>query len=189
MNFPLSIISMAIANIPAYAAALLSTQADILRSHGRYTKVKFTPTEDARLLDLVQQLGTQDWAAISSMMQTRNPRQCRERYKNYLNPELRNDSWTTEEDTLLESKCDELGPKWSRIARFFQNRSDNALRNRWMMLNRHRSKDLDASTSIDDSPPTSERRTDISDSTAKFDSVLGVENHESCFDPWGNFYF
>jgi hypothetical protein len=135
MNFPLSIVSMAIKNILTYSTTLLSTSADIFQSHGRYTKVKFTSAEDARLLDLV-------------------PRQCRERYQNYLNPELRNDSWTLEEDTLLENKCDELGPKWSRIAKFFENRSDNALRNRWMMLNRHHSKSINECGNANRHQPT-----------------------------------
>lgn len=103
-------------------------------------KVKFTPEEDAHLLQLVQQFGAKDWIKISSLIGTRNPRQCRERFKNYLNPELRRDQWTREEDDLLEMKYKEYGAKWNKIAKFFVNRSDNALRNRWMMIARHRAK-------------------------------------------------
>lgn len=103
-------------------------------------KIKFTPEEDAKLLRLVQQHGARDWIRISQHMGTRNPRQCRERFKNYINPDLRKDQWTPEEDKILEEKFAEYGAKWNKISRFFVNRSDNNIRNRWMMIARHRSK-------------------------------------------------
>ncbi|KAK8853908.1 hypothetical protein M9Y10_016454 [Tritrichomonas musculus] len=104
-------------------------------------KIKFTPEEDALLLSLVQEHGSKDWIKISHLMNgTRNPRQCRERYKNYINPDLRKDNWTKEEDELLIQKYSEYGGKWNKIAKFFVNRSDNHLRNRWMMIARHRAK-------------------------------------------------
>ena len=113
-------------------------------------KIKFTAEEDAALLKLVQQFGAKDWIKISSLIGTRNPRQCRERFKNYLNPELRKDQWTKEEDELLERKFKEYGAKWNKISKFFVNRSDNALRNRWMMIARHRAKAMNGRSN----PPT-----------------------------------
>ncbi|KAH0793122.1 Myb-like DNA-binding domain containing protein [Histomonas meleagridis] len=103
-------------------------------------KIKFTEAEDDKLSKLVSIFGCKDWIMISKLMETRNPRQCRERWKNYLNPELRKDPWTPEEDKLLCQKHDELGAKWNKIARFFNNRSDNSLRNRWMLISRRKSK-------------------------------------------------
>lgn len=104
-------------------------------------KVKFTPEEDALLLTLVKEHGSKDWIKISHLMNgKRNPRQCRERYKNYINPELRKDNWTKEEDELLIQKYNEYGGKWNKIAKYFVNRSDNHLRNRWMMIARHQAK-------------------------------------------------
>ncbi|KAH0791403.1 Myb-like DNA-binding domain containing protein [Histomonas meleagridis] len=103
-------------------------------------KVKFTEAEDQKLSQLVSIFGPKDWITISKLMDSRNPRQCRERWKNYLNPELRRDPWTPEEDRLLCQKHDELGAKWNKIARFFNNRSDNSLRNRWMLISRRKSK-------------------------------------------------
>ena len=103
-------------------------------------KNKFTIHEDERLLKLVQENGNKNWGMISKLMGTRNPRQCRERWNNYLNPELRKDKWSPEEDELLDEKYAEYGPKWNKIAKFFVHRSDNSIRNRWMMLERHRLK-------------------------------------------------
>ncbi len=45
--------------------------------------------EDALLLDLTGRLGTKDWCLIASAMETRTARQCRERYKNHVKPNLR----------------------------------------------------------------------------------------------------
>jgi hypothetical protein len=100
--------------------------------------VKFTPEEDCRLVELVRLYGANDWIAIAGLLGNRNPRQCRERYCNYLDPSLRCDPWTAEEDALIIAKHDMFGAKWSKIAKFFHNRSDNALRNRWQLIARHR---------------------------------------------------
>ena len=61
-------------------------------------KCKFTPEEDQRLMSLVMKYGTRDWLYISQKMMSRNPRQCRERWNNYLNPNLTAEPWTIEED-------------------------------------------------------------------------------------------
>jgi hypothetical protein len=109
-------------------------------TNGKYLKVKFTPKEDAHLLDLVAEYGTKDWISISALMGDRNPRQCRERYNNYLNPKLCNRLWSPEEDALLDEKVKQFGTKWNTIGHFFPNRSDMSLRNRWMMIERRRAK-------------------------------------------------
>jgi hypothetical protein len=87
---------------------------------GRFVKCKFTREEDARLLFLVNTHGGLDWNQIASLMETRNARQCRERYKNYLDPNLRQDEWTVEEDELIQRKYLEFGPKWNKMARFLK---------------------------------------------------------------------
>jgi hypothetical protein len=107
---------------------------------GKYVKVKFSPEEDALLIDLVTEHGTNDWATISVLIGNRNARQCRERFRNYLDPNLSNTQWTVDEDRLLEDKVKELGTRWNKIAAFFRNRSDMALRNRWQMIERRRAK-------------------------------------------------
>ncbi|KAH0795990.1 Myb-like DNA-binding domain containing protein [Histomonas meleagridis] len=111
----------------------------VMRTSKAPIKSKFSLQEDAKLLSLVLEHGTKNWIQISQLMGTRNPRQCRERWNNYINPDLRKDPWTPEEDKILEEKYAEIGPKWNKLARFFENRSDNSIRNRWMMISRHRS--------------------------------------------------
>ena len=107
---------------------------------GIFNKTKFTPEEDMKLIHIMTNNCCRSWKEVAAMMQSRNPRQCRERWNNYLNPYLRNDPWNPQEDALLLQKYEEYGSKWRKIAKFFVNRSDNSLRNRYNLLMRHYNK-------------------------------------------------
>jgi hypothetical protein len=96
----------------------------------------FTVEEDRRLVALVEEHGTRDWRLIAQAMEGRNARQCRERWTNYVNPDLRVGHWMPEEDRLLEEKFAEYGTRWNTIAKFFFHRAPLKLRNRWMALKR-----------------------------------------------------
>lgn len=98
--------------------------------------VKFTEEEDQKLIQIVKTFGTHDWKKVANHLKTRNARQCRERWNNYINPDLNESEWTVEEDNLLIKLQKEYGTAWNKIAKFFDKRSDNALRNRWMRLKR-----------------------------------------------------
>jgi hypothetical protein len=95
-------------------------------------KAKFTPEEDARLREVVERCGTSDWSVVAREMFDRKPRQCRERWNNYVNPVIVNSAWTLAEDQLLETKFNELGARWKEIAQFFPTRSKNQVKYRWM---------------------------------------------------------
>lgn len=94
----------------------------------------FSPQEDERLKLLVAKYGTDNWSAIEKEMPGRNIRQCRERYKHYLAPEVSHRPWTKEEDDLLIEKYKEIGPKWVKLKTFFDNRTDINIKNRWIRL-------------------------------------------------------
>ena len=99
----------------------------------------FTEEEDKKLKELVGQYGTENWNQISKLMNGRTVRQCRERYRHYLAPDVQNKEWTEEEDNLLREKYAELGPKWVEINCFFKNRTDINIKNRWVVLLRKES--------------------------------------------------
>lgn len=44
--------------------------------------------------------------------------------------------WTEEEVTLLKQKYQEYGPHWAEISKFFVNRSDNNIKNKWREIQR-----------------------------------------------------
>jgi hypothetical protein len=81
-----------------------------------------------------------DWGQIAAEMRDRTQRQCRERYKNYLAPDLKCASWTPAEDQTLRDRVAEYGPKWAAIATFFEERSDVSVKNRWAVIKSRRVK-------------------------------------------------
>ena len=109
-------------------------------SHRPHPRVKFSSVEDAMLTNLVNEYGENNWEMISKLMPNRNPRQCRERWTNYLSPTISKSPWTPEEDRLLQQKHQELGPKWVNICKFFPNRTDTMLKNRFLVLTRRAAK-------------------------------------------------
>ena len=61
----------------------------------------WTPEEDAKLKVLVSRLGNWDWCMISSVMEGRSGKQCRERYKNHVSEKINKGPWTKEEDKII----------------------------------------------------------------------------------------
>ena len=94
----------------------------------------FTQEEDIKLMKLVDLLGKDSWVLIAQAMGSKSPRQCRDRWLNYLNPKGATNSWTIEEDTLLAKLFSTYGPKWKKIAQLIPGRSINSIRNRWKLL-------------------------------------------------------
>lgn len=104
-------------------------------------KAKFTREEDAILLRVVQEIGARDWKMIASHLMGRNARQCRERWNNYVNPDVVNRPWTEEEDKLLMEKYKKNGPRWQALASYFHGRSVNNVKNRWLSWKRNQEKE------------------------------------------------
>jgi hypothetical protein len=108
----------------------------------RNTPRAFSPHDDAALLRLITEAGTDDWTYISCGMNGAfTPRQCRMRFQNYLDPKLAHIEWSKEEDRRLTEDYDRLGPRWIAIAKRFGDRSANAVRNRMTVLIRQRERE------------------------------------------------
>lgn len=100
------------------------------RKHSN-TRRPFTVDEDAKLMEIMNHQEFVSWDMVASQMPDRSSRQCRERWVNYLSPNIRNDPWTDTEDQLLLEKINEMGRCWSNIGHFFNGRSENDVKNRW----------------------------------------------------------
>jgi hypothetical protein len=102
----------------------------------RQHKRLFTRAEDELLMAAVRQLGHKHWTKIAARIPRRDARQCRERWVNYLDPELSRTPWTTAEDDILRAKFIEFGSKWVKISNFLPGRSPNGIKNRAFFLER-----------------------------------------------------
>ncbi|OHS97987.1 hypothetical protein TRFO_09148 [Tritrichomonas foetus] len=115
---------------------------------------RFTDEEDELLRSLVETENKKgdrvDWCYISSQMKSRTNRQCRERYMNYLsNKKLIKNShrkWTPLEDDLLMKKYEELGPRWTVMTKYFEDRTNINIKNRYSCLTRLNSKQTTGSS-------------------------------------------
>ena len=122
------------------------------RGEPRNMRRKFSAQEDAKLQQLVEEKGARRWDDIAKEMPGRTGRQCRDRFKNYLQPELVNGPWTAADDALLRSKVEDVGLHWSMICMYFPGRSQSNVKNRWYS---HLSK-IEAKSPPSPSPPEPE---------------------------------
>ena len=92
--------------------------------------------EDDELIKIVNKYGTKHWNQIAAILNEnlmeqealqddtdqlqlnrieRNGKQCRERWVNFLNPEIKKEPFSVEEDIFILQKKLEIGNKWAEI--------------------------------------------------------------------------
>ncbi|KAK5653229.1 hypothetical protein OQA88_9128 [Cercophora sp. LCS_1] len=98
--------------------------------------------EDHLLKSLVQAQGNQNWVRIANSLQTRTPKQCRDRYHQALKPGINRDPITEEEGAMIQKLVGQMGKRWAEIARRLPGRSDNMIKG-WWNGSQNRSKRLD----------------------------------------------
>ena len=94
----------------------------------------WTDEEDEQLRALVAEYGVKKWALISTKMAAKGAKQCRRRWQNYLNNDIKQGGWSEEEDRILLEGHRLHGNKWTEIARMVTGRTDNAVKNRHAVL-------------------------------------------------------
>jgi hypothetical protein len=106
---------------------------------GRWEKVlnpdlikgSWTREEDLTIQEFVRMNGPRNWVQLALLLPGRIGKQCRERWTNHLNPEVFKGGWSREEDEKLIELRQKFGNQWTKIAGYFEGRTDNALKNRW----------------------------------------------------------
>ncbi|GBB98518.1 hypothetical protein RclHR1_03250012 [Rhizophagus clarus] len=99
--------------------------------------IHWKPEEDEKLLSLVKHYGKKNWNKIAAEMNTRNSKQCRERFFGHLDDDIDKQPLSKEEDDLiLEYRQHETDNGWVKIAsviyeKFKIKRTPNQLKNNY----------------------------------------------------------
>ena len=89
-------------------------------------KGNWSREEDETLLRCVAQFGEHDWDTVAKYIPGRSNSKCRERYTNYIGPNVRKGNWTPEEDNMILQLQAQWKNKWAAIAKVGMGRACEA---------------------------------------------------------------
>ncbi|ETL84278.1 hypothetical protein L917_15864 [Phytophthora nicotianae] len=90
--------------------------------------------EDALLMEMMLK-GYDNWRQVSNSIPGRTAKQCRERWRNRLDPSINKSPFTEEEDEAIQQAYEKYGNRWTQIAELLPGRTEDAVKLRWKALN------------------------------------------------------
>ena len=97
----------------------------------RATFRKWTAEEDAILQNWVSEKGPKHWSVCSNLFSGRSATQCRERWKNSLDPTIKKGDWSEHEDLKLFLSIQKHLFSWKRVSLELEGRTRISCRNRF----------------------------------------------------------
>ena len=95
------------------------------------TKGPWSIEEDRKLIQWVKKEGPCKWTTCAEFIKGRSGKQCRERWLNTLNPNVKKGAWEVEEDYLIFNLYNKFGSQWSKISLHMPTRTENSIKNRF----------------------------------------------------------
>ncbi|KAG2454847.1 hypothetical protein HYH02_000679 [Chlamydomonas schloesseri] len=95
---------------------------------------KWSSAEVEALLKAVAALGSSDdinWVEVAKSVPTRSGKQCREKWRNDLRPDISKDPWSSREEYIVCRVHCQVGNQWADIARFLPGRAENSIKNHY----------------------------------------------------------
>ncbi|CAI5717907.1 unnamed protein product [Peronospora effusa] len=90
--------------------------------------------EDELLMEMMLK-GYDNWRQVSNNIPGRTAKQCRERWRNRLDPTINKSPFTKEEDIAIQHAYEKYGNRWTQIAELLPGRTGDAVKLRWKALN------------------------------------------------------
>ena len=87
--------------------------------------------EEDRLLAEGQAVFGNRWSEVCKSIPGKNGQQCAQRWRHRVNPEIKKEKWSKEEDEALTRLVNQYGNSWAKIARNIPGRTDQQCMGRW----------------------------------------------------------
>jgi hypothetical protein len=97
-------------------------------------KGRWLDEEDRRIRQWVQANGPTRWVDLAKTIPGRAGHECRGRWFDTLDPNVRRSRWKPEEDYMIRAGQAVWGNDWTRISLLLPGRNSTAVRNRWTAL-------------------------------------------------------
>ena len=106
----------------------------------RYNRIKsnikkgrWSVEEDHKIKDLVA-LYNFNWAKVSKLIDNRTPKQIRDRFINYLDPNLNSNPFTISENNKIINFVRENGKQWVKLSKLIIGKSPLSIKNKYFSL-------------------------------------------------------